>query len=121
MGVCSLFDWGFGFLNRLRSELCFLLGTKIGRTCGFAGLGFFLSLVDRSDHVKSALWKVLEFVIQDALAAVERVLQTDILSLDAAELLGREKRLGQESLQPARRGRRCFGHPEIIAPSRAWR
>ena len=56
-----------------------------------------LGLVDRPDHVKGALGIVLELIVQDTLTAVDRVLQADVLSLDATELLGREKGLGQKS------------------------
>ena len=101
MGVGSLFDLGFGFPVRLGFHLNFGFGTGIGGTCGLGGLRFFLGLVDRPDHVEGALGIVLELILQDALTAVDRVLQADVLSLDAAELLGREERLGQESLQPA--------------------
>ncbi len=101
MGGDSLCDRRFGFSGRLGFNWNFWFGAGIGRARRLGGLRFFLRLVDRPDHVKGALWIVFELIVQDALAAVERVLQADILSLDAAELLGREKRLGQKSLQPA--------------------
>ncbi len=101
MGVGSLFDLGFGFPVRLEFHLNFWFGAGVGRTRRLGGLGFFHGLVDRPDHVKGALGIILELIAQDTLAAVNRVLQADVLSLDATELLGREERLGQKALQPA--------------------
>ena len=46
-----------------------------------AGLRFALRLVHRPDHVERALRVVLEFIAQDALAAVQRILQADQLAL----------------------------------------
>src|ERR1019366_4734044 len=67
------------------------------------GVGFLLALgfVNRADHVERALRIVLELIVQDALAAVQRVLEADELSLEAGELLRREEGLGEETLQPA--------------------
>ncbi len=120
MGFDSLFDRGFGFPGRLGFNSNLGFGTGIGRTCGLGGLRFILGLVDRPDHVKGALGIVLELILQDALTAVDRVLQADVLSLDATELLGREKRLSQIA-RACGRDRRYYGHPERAAPSRAWR
>src|ERR1700691_4148224 len=50
-----------------------------------------LGLVDRTDHIQRSLRAVLELIAQDALAAVERVLQADGFSGHATELLGGEK------------------------------
>ena len=71
------------------------------RTGRPGGLRLLDGLVDRADHVEGALGIILELILQDALTAVDRVLQADVLPLDATELLGRKERLGQESLQPA--------------------
>src|SRR5512135_1670928 len=59
-------------------------------------------LVDRADHVQRTLRHVLELVAQDALAAVERIIETDEFALDAAELFGGEEWLGEETFQPPR-------------------
>src|SRR5271166_1370252 len=101
MGDTSLKGRGLGFPGGLGSNLNFGFGARISSIWGLGGLRFFLGLVDRTNHVKGALGIVLELIVQNALTAVERVLQADVLSLDAAELLGREKRLGQKALQPA--------------------
>src|SRR3990167_3675131 len=62
-----------------------LCGLGLGR-----GLGACLCLgggfIHRADHVQRALGQVHEFVGQDALAAVQRVLQADELALQAGEL-----------------------------------
>ena len=94
MGGDSLCDRRFGFSGRWGSNWDFWFEAGIGRARRLGGLRFFLRLVDRPDHVKGALWIVFELIVHDPLAAVERVFQADILSLDAAELLRREKRLG---------------------------
>src|ERR1700683_2907896 len=44
---------------------------------------------------------VFEFVAQDALTTIQRVLEADELSFEAGELFSREKGLGQKALQPA--------------------
>src|ERR1700683_3452961 len=67
--------------------------TSCGRSARFS---------DRTNHVKRALWKVLELIAQNALTSVERVLQADGFSGHAAELLGCEEWLGEKSLQPPR-------------------
>src|SRR5580698_8707076 len=101
MGGDSLFDGRFGLSARLGLNWNVWFGSRIGRARRLGSLRFFLRLVDRPDHVKGALGIVFELILYDPLAAVERVFQADILSLDAAELLRREKRLGQKPLQPA--------------------
>jgi len=63
-----------------------------------------LSFANRPNHVERALGVVLEFVVQDSLTTVQRVLEADELSFEAGELLGREKRLGEKTLQPAGAG-----------------
>src|ERR1035438_10685889 len=50
--------------------------------------------------IQRAFRIIFEFIAQDSLAAIERIFEADEFSLDAAELLGGEKRLGEESLQP---------------------
>ena len=99
----SLFDGGSGFPGRLGFHLSYGFGPRISRTNWLGGIRFLLGLTDRPDHVEGTLGIVRELIIQDALTAVERVVQADVLSLDATELLGREKRLGQKSLQPGGR------------------
>ena len=96
--VDSLCDRWFGFANHLEFHLNLGFRARIGWTRRLGGFCLFLGLVNRSDHVKGAFGIILELILQDALTAVDRVLEADVLSLDAAELLGREKRLGQKSL-----------------------
>src|SRR5579871_2804704 len=100
MSAGPLFDHGFRLFDCREVRLNFWFGTGVRRIRRLSRLRFFLGLVDRPDHVKGALGIVLELIVQDALAAIDRVFQTDVFSLDAAELLGREERLRQESLQP---------------------
>src|SRR5580704_13219603 len=68
------------------------------------GLGGRLRLADGADHIKSTFRIVLEFIAQNALAAIERILAAHQLALDAGKLLRGIERLRQESLQQARAG-----------------
>ncbi len=65
------------------------------------GLACALRLTDRADHVERALRIILELVSQDALAAIESVLETDESALVAGELLSGEERLSEKALEPA--------------------
>src|ERR1039457_6732476 len=65
------------------------------------GLRLPLRLVNRPDHVERAFRGVFELIAQYSLAAIKRVLEADELSFESAELLGREKGLREEALQPA--------------------
>src|SRR5690606_41291405 len=56
-------------------------------------------LVDAADHVERLLGMVGELVVQDALAALERVLEVHHLAFEAGELLRREEWLRQEAVQ----------------------
>src|ERR1035438_7183682 len=96
------FGLGFrlGIGGGLRLALCPGFGPRFGLSRGLAGCGFSLRFVNRPDHVERALWVVFEFIVQDSFAAIERVLETDEFSLDAAKLLGGEEWLREESLQP---------------------
>ncbi len=62
---------------------------------------FGLCLANCADHVERAFRIILEFIVQDALAAIERVIEADELAFEAGELLGREEGLGQKPLQPS--------------------
>ena len=53
------------------------LHLRFGGGCGRGGFWFSLRFADRADHVETALRVVLEFVVQDAFAAVQRVFQAD--------------------------------------------
>lgn len=66
-----------------------------------SGSGHFC-LADGADHVQGAFRIRRKFIVEDALAAVQGVGQADQLSLQPSELFGREKRLRQEALEPAR-------------------
>src|ERR1019366_3483089 len=99
------------------------VGTRILRCIGhvrfrpgfyfrwFRGLSFIstmrrgsrlFGLANGADHVERALRIILEFVAQNAFAAIEGILQAHRLPLDAAELLGGEKRLREEVFEPPR-------------------
>lgn len=43
---------------------------------------------DRPNHVECAFWIFFKFIVQNALASVERILETDTLPFEACELLG---------------------------------
>src|SRR5664280_608789 len=103
-----------GGMFRLRSRRCSTrldqwLGRRIGRGPGRSGrrcgrclrIRLDFRFADRPDHIERALRHAVELVVQDALAAIECVLQTDHLSGEAGELLGREEGLGQEALEAA--------------------
>ena len=70
------------------------------RTSFFAGFGFGFRLVNRSNHVQRTLRIVFEFIVQDSLAAIQCLLETDELACMAGELLGREKGLRKKTLEP---------------------
>src|ERR1700722_3154443 len=72
------------------------------RHLGCLRLRLGLRFVNCSDHVECALRIVFEFIAEDALTTVQRVLETDELSLETGELFGGEKGLRKKSLQPAR-------------------
>src|ERR1700722_6284450 len=76
---------------------CMSIGYLAGRRGTLA-----LRLIDAADHVQCALRVVLEFVPQNALTAIERILTAHQLALDAAELFRGKERLRQETLQQAR-------------------
>src|ERR1035441_10329440 len=112
---CCMFDLRFGFrlgfglrIGRgfglgvgggLLVALRLGFGLRFGFSYGLAGFGFSFRFVNRPDHVERAFRVVFEFIAQDAFAAIERVFETDHFSLNAAKLLGGEKRLREESLQ----------------------
>src|ERR1700722_14001793 len=80
-------------------EYDFWLGFRLGaRLRGVPEFTLFC-LTDSPYHIECVFWVVLEFVAQDAFAAVDRVFEADKLSFYAAELLGREKRLREKSFQ----------------------
>src|SRR5450631_226200 len=87
-------------MSSLLARICALRrpGLALGSGRGGLGLGFG----DRADHVKRAFGPVVELVVQDAFAAVERIRQAHKLALQARELFGGEKRLRQKAFQPAR-------------------
>src|SRR5580658_6733522 len=60
-----------------------------------------LGLANGSDHVERTFRIVLEFVAQDALTAIQRVLEADELSSQASKWLSCEKRLGEKAFQSA--------------------
>src|ERR1039458_179037 len=90
---------GGGLPVGLSVALTFGFGPRFGFSYGLAGFGFSFRFVNRPYHVQRAFRVVFEFIAQDAFAAIERVLEADEFSLDAAKLLGGEKRLREESLQ----------------------
>src|ERR1017187_10092254 len=102
LGLRRRFGLGFrlGIGGGLRVALGLGCGPWSGSSRGLAGCGFSLSFVNCPDHVERALWVVFEFIVQDSLAAIERVFETDEFSLDAAKLLGGEEWLREESLKP---------------------
>src|SRR5664279_2213584 len=91
--------FGLGVGGGLLVALRFGFGPRFGFSYGLAGFGFSFRFVNRPYHVERAFGVVFEFIAQDAFAAIERVFETDEFSLDAAKLLGGEKRLREESLQ----------------------
>jgi hypothetical protein len=92
---------GLGISSRLRVSLRRRFSAGIALGCRFVGLGLFLRLVNRPDHIECAFRIVFEFVSQDAFTAVERIFEADEFSLDPAKLFGGEKWLREESLQPS--------------------
>src|ERR1022692_1745906 len=100
--------FGLGFRLGIGGGLRVALVLRFWPRCGFsrwlAGCGFSLRFVNCPDHVERALWVVFEFIVQDSLASIERVFETDEFSLDASKLLSGEEWLGEESLQPAGAG-----------------
>src|ERR1035438_7371172 len=84
----------------LRGALGLGLGVGFSFIYRLTGFGLFLRFVNCPDHIQRAFRIIFEFIAQDSLAAIERIFEADEFSLDAAELLGGEKRLGEESLQP---------------------
>src|ERR1700676_709077 len=70
------------------------------RRLPFSGCRLF-RLVDRPNHVEAGFRIILELVLQNTFAAVERILQSHRLSLDPAELFGSEKGLGEKPFQAA--------------------
>src|SRR5665213_3489622 len=58
--------------------------------------------VNFSNHVEGAFRKILEFISQDAFAAIEGIFQADSFPRHAAELLSGEKRLGQAPFESSR-------------------
>src|SRR5581483_12022757 len=56
-------------------------------------------LIDRPDHVQGCLGKIVQLVIQDSLAAIQRIGKTHRSSWKSAELRGREERLSQKSFE----------------------
>src|SRR5664279_670005 len=84
----------FRVRRRLRLRVCLRIRLRLR-----LWLRLDLRLVDRPDHVERALRHVVELVMKDPLASVERVLQADELARQAGELLGREERLRQEALE----------------------
>src|ERR1700722_3071987 len=59
-------------------------------------------LFDRRNHIERGFRMVLEFIAQNALAAVERVFEAYGFSSHAAELLGCEEWLSEKSLESPR-------------------
>src|SRR5580700_1882645 len=68
----------------LRCMSCCMRGLRLRFRLGL------LSFVDGPDHVERALRAVLEFIAQDALAAIKRVFETDGLAFETGEFLGSE-------------------------------
>src|ERR1035437_5282491 len=91
----------FGLISRFGVALGFGFLPWFGWRCGLCGFRFCLRFANRPDHVKRAFRVVFEFIAQDSLTAVQRILEADELSFRAGELLGREKGLGEKTLQPA--------------------
>src|ERR1039458_8495786 len=103
--VLRMWRRGHGCHSRLRINFCWRpcprFAIRFDRRSRRYGLRFSLRLTDRADHVETTLRVVLEFVVQDSLAAVQRVLEADEFSGQAGELFSREKRLREKSLQQA--------------------
>src|ERR1700733_5742385 len=78
---------------------CMNIGWRLHFRLGLCGR---LRLADGADHVQRTFRIVLEFIAQNAFAAVERILAAHQLALDAGKLLRGKERLRQESLQLTR-------------------
>ncbi len=92
---------GRGLCHRLDRGLRGGLWLAAGWDCRRGRFGFPLCFANRSDHVEGAFGIVLEFVVQDSLTTIQRVFETDELARQAGELPGREKWLGEKTLQLA--------------------
>src|ERR1017187_564256 len=94
---------GNGCRSRLRINFCWSpclrFAIRFDRRSRRYGLRFSLRFADRANHVETALRVVLEFVVQDSLAAVQRILEADEFSGQAGELFSREKWLREKALQ----------------------
>ncbi len=98
MNVGSLFGSGGGWRTGRRFRRTARHHRGFG---GILGMRFGVDLFDRPNHVKRTFGVVLKFILQNAVTPVERVRQAHVFAFDAAELFGREKGLGQKSLEPA--------------------